>query len=445
MTPTKEAILLLTTSLGGLGLGTTKPLTPTEWGAFATWMIEHDLDPGDLLRCDLPDVLGTWEHKKVTISRIQSLLNRGAALGFALEKWERAGLWVVTRGDANYPKQLKRRLGSRAPATLFGCGSVDLLKMSSIAIVGSRHAADNDICFAEEIGRHSAERGEGVVSGGAAGIDRAAMFGALNADGNVIGVLAENLLRTTTLTEYRRHLIAGNLALVSPSDPEARFTVASAMERNKYIYCLAHDAIVVASTPERGGTWRGAVENLKHGWVPLRVKKTEAPDSGNRRLVDLGGHWLDDLEDVAFGEHSEQPNSKQGTDQRLKTAHESTEIAKADLKREEIHKHETPEEESSLSSIVESPSRVSGGFTDEGLDEPSEELYAKVRTLVSKICIEPKQANEIADALRVTKPTVDAWIKRLVDERVLKRIARPVRYVTCEKDLLEVTKDCHAG
>ena len=304
MTRTKEAVLLLTTSLGDSQIDATTPLTPTEWGEFATWMREHDLDPGDLLHSDLDDSLSVWNHPDVTISRIRRLLNRGAALGFVLEKWERAGLWVLTRGDSNYPRLLKRRLGSRAPAILFGCGSVDLLNMSSIAIVGSRHAANSDLGFAEELGRHVADCNELVVSGGAAGIDHAAMFGALSADGRVIGVLAENLLRATTSAEYRKHLLAGNLALVSPTDPESRFTVANAMARNKYIYCLAHDAIVVSSTPDRGGTWRGATENLKNGWVPLLVKRTADAKSGNPGLVELGGRWLEDFEDVVFSKYS---------------------------------------------------------------------------------------------------------------------------------------------
>ena len=63
---------------------------------------------------------------------------------------------------------------------------------------------------------------------------------------------------------------------------------------------------------------------------------------------------------------------------------------------------------------------------------------AMVRSLVSEVCAEPKQAKAIADALGVTKPTAEAWIKRLVQERVLKKVLKPVRYVVCEKDLLEM-------
>ena len=276
-----EAVMLLNVSFGKSEAAKVKPLTPVEWGQFAGWLKDQALGPGDLLNCNLADVLEQWEHPKLTVGRVQALLDRGAALGFALEKWQRAGLWVVTRSDADYPRRLKQRLQRAAPAILFGCGNKELLGASSIAVVGSRHACEADLDFAARIGRRAAECGELVVSGGAAGVDHAAMFGSLHAEGTAVGVLAENLLRAATSTKYRQHLMSGDLALVSPFNPEARFVVGNAMARNKYVYCLAHDAIVVSSTPGRGGTWNGAMENLKKGWVPLSVKRTEAEDSGN--------------------------------------------------------------------------------------------------------------------------------------------------------------------
>ena len=46
--------------------------------------------------------------------------------------------------------------------------------------------------------------------------------------------------------------------------------------RNKYIYCLAASAAVVASRQGSGGTWNGAVESLKHGWVPRCIDTSAA-------------------------------------------------------------------------------------------------------------------------------------------------------------------------
>lgn len=437
LTRTTEAVLLLTTSLNKRGGDIFKPLTPAEWGEFAAWLKDQKLVPGDLLQCDLMSSLKSWEHQKVTSARVQGLLNRGAALGFALEKWARAGLWVVTRADTHYPSQLKQRLGRNAPAVIFGCGDVNLLNLSSIAIVGSRHADESDLFFAKGIGRHAAECGEQVVSGGAAGVDRAAMFGALDAEGTAVGVLAENLLRATTSNHYRHHLLSGSLALVSTFDPEARFTVANAMARNKYIYCFAHDAIVVSSEPDQGGTWGGAIENLNKAWVPLAVKRTESAKSGNAKLVELGGRWLDDLNDEAFGRRSQGTDVRQGSAQQASLFRSAPEIEKRESSLGTGRSDKSAKEFASdapSKNMKSSDTHASAAPVNE---DPAEDLYAKVRSLISALCMEPKRTAEIADALGVTKPTADAWINRLVQERALRKVLKPVRYVTREKDLLE--------
>ena len=393
MTRRAEAVVLLTVSFGKSESGIAKPLAPMEWGDFAGWLKERELAPGDLLKGDLSDLLQDWEHPKVTVERLQALLNRGAMLGFALEKWQRAGLWVLTRSEVEYPKRLKQRLGRAAPAILFGCGNKDLLNASGIAVVGSRHADDAEFHFAESIGRQVAGCGRLVVSGGAAGVDQAAMLGALHAEGTAIGVLADNLLRSVTSARYRKHLMSGDLALISPFNPEVRFHVGNAMARNKYVYCLAEEAVVVSSTHDNGGTWNGAVENLKNRWVPLFVNRTDTPGSGNPKLVELGGRWLEHAEDLVASassgaEHSNGPSGD-----------------------------------------------IQPSCRGKSIDF-AEELYGKVRSLVADLCTEPKQAVEMADALRVTKRQADAWIKLLVNEGVLKKITRPVRYVVREKDLI---------
>lgn len=61
------------------------------------------------------------------------------------------------------------------------------------------------------------------------------------------------------------------------------------MGRNKLIYTLADYALVVASDAESGGTWAGATEALKAGWVPVYV--CDGPDfpDGNAQLLRRGG------------------------------------------------------------------------------------------------------------------------------------------------------------
>jgi len=292
VTSLTQAVLLLTAHFVGAARSDPKPLSPAEWGRFAQWLAEQGVTPERLLEEDASVVLATWSDATVTPERLQFLLGRSGALGLAVEKWERAGLWVLTRGDPDYPARLKKRLVREAPPFLIGAGKRDLLNHGGVAIVGSRDATAEDLTFAADLGQQAAQQGTCVVSGGANGVDEAAMLGALQANGSAVGVLADRLLRAATSTKYRPFIMADSLALVSPFNPEAGFDVGNAMARNKYVYCMADAAVVVATTRNTGGTWHGSLETLKNDWVPLWVKRTADPASGVAALVDKGARWL---------------------------------------------------------------------------------------------------------------------------------------------------------
>src|ERR1041385_5635831 len=76
--------------------------------------------------------------------------------------------------------------------------------------------------------------------------------------------------------------------LICPYHPQHHFTVASAMNRNKVIYALADYGLVGASAHGQGGTWAGAREAQRHGWVPLFVRDYPAMPDGNRELLRPG-------------------------------------------------------------------------------------------------------------------------------------------------------------
>jgi len=82
-----------------------------------------------------------WHDSRISVVRIMALLSRGHSLAIAIEKWQLAGLWVVTRSDADYPKRLKSRLKKNSPPVLFGCGDPALLNMGGIAFIGSAKLA----------------------------------------------------------------------------------------------------------------------------------------------------------------------------------------------------------------------------------------------------------------------------------------------------------------
>ena len=267
LSPNAQAILLLTAPLltggrkgtakspiTGRKARSEKPLTGGEYRDFARQLRESRQEPADLLE---HGALKTFEQSRTTLdlARLQRLLNRGFLLAQAMERWRARAIWVVTRADADYPRRLKTRLRGNSPPVLYGCGDPAFLDGGGLAVVGSRKVSEELIGYTEGIGHLAATAGIAIVSGGARGIDQAAMRGTLEAGGRSIGVLANGLERAALNRDNRAALMDGRLALVCPYDPSVRFLVGYTMQRNKLIYALSDAALVVNSDHGHGGTW----------------------------------------------------------------------------------------------------------------------------------------------------------------------------------------------
>lgn len=274
-----------------------KPLTIMEYSKFASWLLQNNMKPSDLLELNAREVLEDWDDTKITQDRILSLLARGNAMAISLQKWKNCGIWIITRADLEYPVRLKKRLGQKAPPILYGAGNKKILNTKGVAIIGSRDASSDDLDFTFKLGEKLAQSGYSVVSGAARGIDESSMLGSINADGTTIGVVADALMQKVLSKKYRDAIRNNNLVLISPYYPDARFSAGNAMGRNKYIYVLAESSIVIHSGL-KGGTWEGAKENLKNGWVSLFVKQSDDTHAGNKKLLEMGGSELKDLDSL---------------------------------------------------------------------------------------------------------------------------------------------------
>ena len=286
-----DAVLLMTTILSHSKDNDIKPLSVNEWGQFAKWLNSKELTPGHLMNGSIGNLLQGWHNELITVERLESLLARETALTSYWEKWEKARLWVMIRSDPDYPSGLKRHLKQDSPAILFGCGNKSLLNKEGLAVVGSRNVKAEDLAYSALLGSLAAQYDYSIVSGGASEVDEATMFGALLSGGKAIGVLANGLMRACSSEKYRNHLMDDRLVLISPYNPEATFDKRNAMQRNKYIYCLSNAAFVVHSIKGEGGTWHGAMENLKKHWVQLCVRQNSDPAAGNTHLEKLGATW----------------------------------------------------------------------------------------------------------------------------------------------------------
>lgn len=276
--------------VGRFGKGQAKPLSRNDFNRVAHILHQRGMRPSDLFKQvpgDLP----------VESDRISGLISRGTALALAVESWNQMGVRFVSRGDEAYPGRFKRLLKGGSAPIIYYSGDLSLLERPTLGVVGSRDATDAGMEAARRLGEAAAIEGVVIVSGDARGIDRAAMEAALDAGGQVIGVLADSLGKGVLSKRYRQAIASGELLLLSHTEPDARFTVAQAMERNRYIYA-ASDAVIVADSGVKGGTWNGAVENRKHGWSPAYVR-IGGPDNEGRcalvreGLLEWSPRWLE--------------------------------------------------------------------------------------------------------------------------------------------------------
>ena len=411
-----QAILLLTAPLilGRERRSSPKPLTAGEYNRLARRLQELRRQPADLLSNGAQTLL---EECRLDLDRerLDRLLDRGFLLSQAIERWRTRALWVTSRADAEYPQRLKKRLREQAPPVLYGCGDHDDLDRGGVAVVGSRNVDDSLIGYTEGVGRLAAEARRTLVSGGARGIDQAAMRGALDAGGTVACVLADGLERAATRREHRDAVMDGRLVLICPYDPAAGFLVGHAMQRNKLIYALSDAALVVSAEFEKGGTWTGAVEQLdRHRFVSVYVRATGEIGRGLDALLVHGARrWPNPEDPEALGSLLDTPPE---------TASAS---GLASLPRE-VRKDQDPADDTQPTRVP-TPTPVAKPTFGGGLS-PAEKLRARVRELLSRYLDEPRSEADVTQALDVQKTQASSWLKGLVTDGVIERLSKPVRY-----------------
>jgi len=421
-TPDTQAVLLLCARLGQADENGLRPLATRQYSALARWLRERSLRPGDLLQSRGREQLSELLVADVPRDAVERLLDRGAALAIMVERWASQGLWVISRGDPAYPARYKSYLGHAAPPLLYGVGAQELLQSGGLAVVGSRHATDEDLEFARRVAVACAEQRIPVISGAAKGVDSESMMAAVDRGGRSVGVLAEGLGKAAVASQYHEALLEGCLTLISPYEPEARWRVYTAMERNKLIYGLADAALVVSSAAENGGTWAGATEALKHGQVPVYVRSTGTIPAGNQRLLEAGARkfpaepWSD-LRSV-FEDQTVRTGLfvADGASESASTpALQETNLTPPQGTDEPRQPASCPE---TAAATVEAPLRVD-----------IYDVYVHALPAMLDLLREPRNERSFAEALHVVPSQAKAWLKRAVADGRVRKVGKPVQYV----------------
>jgi predicted Rossmann fold nucleotide-binding protein DprA/Smf involved in DNA uptake len=378
----------------------------------------------------------------VPAERVGRLLDRGFLVSQAFERWQSRAIWVLSRADGEYPKKIKNRLQEDSPAVLYGCGEPKLLETGGLAVVGSRHVDDQLVLYTEAIGRRCALVKRSIISGGAHGIDRAAMTAALQSGGRVTGVLADSLERAVLNRENRNWLLDAQLVLVSPYDPSAGFNVGHAMQRNKLIYALADAALVVSAEFEKGGTWAGAIEQLqKYRFVRVYARSTGDSSRGLEALRALGAtpwpepqtseQFMAVFESVApKALHQKLPFPSAAVVLGQETPETNNEI---DTPTASAQTAEMPAPD--LSSERNSVDLQCAADHDEQVD-PAQILMKSVRHILVDVLKSPQSDAEVASMLQISKAQAKQWLDAFVKEGTLEKKKKPLRYTLKEKTLL---------
>ena len=203
-------------------------------------------------------IKGGYDHVKYEklVSVIQS--TSGEKI---LESVSNHGAQLLTPQDLNWPEQLNDL--ANPPIVLVVKGNVHVLKIPSLAIVGTRNPTSYGARIAGDFAAGFVDREWAVVSGGAYGIDSYAHKGALIAEGVTIAVIACGVDINYPAGNARLFLeISESGAIVSEFLPGQRAMPNRFLTRNRLIAALSKATLVVEAAFRSGSlrTARDAAE-----------------------------------------------------------------------------------------------------------------------------------------------------------------------------------------
>lgn len=255
MTPREAGFLLLSSSLGD---PRRRPLTTAQLRNLAVRMAAAERPEED--RELAPSDLTAMGYGREMAEKILLLLGDEPVLNRYIARAEQANCIPVTRVSPGYPGLLRQRLDLDSPGVLWAKGNLSILERRAVALVGSRDIRRENGQFAARVGREAARQGFVLVSGNARGADRIAQKACLDAGGQIISVVADELAKQEP---------GENVLYLSEDGFDLEFSALRALSRNRVIHALGEKTFVAQCGLETGGTWSGTVRNLKEGFSPV--------------------------------------------------------------------------------------------------------------------------------------------------------------------------------
>ncbi len=227
---------------------------------------------------------------------------------------------MIRRNECDFPERLVEHVSDCHK--IYVSGNMDIFKMKSIAIVGSRNCTSYGVTVAKGLARSAAEHGVAVISGLARGIDSAAHRSALEAGGKTVGVLGTGIdvFYPAENRDIQKKISESGI-LISEYEPGTIARPYNFPKRNRLISALA-DAVIVVEASTRSGaliTAECAAEQGKHLYAVPGNITSEASVGTNKLIrenVDPLVFFEDVFTDIGVQKHTKCNEASLGSDEK---------------------------------------------------------------------------------------------------------------------------------
>ena len=196
--------------------------------------------------------------------------------------------------DSSYPATLKNLLRLNTPPVLSMVGNTRLLGNKTVGFSGSRKVSEKGIAVTRDcVEQLSLIPDVSIVSGYAQGVDKEAHYAALASGGSTIIVLPNGISSFYVRQELEEVWDWNRVLVISEYQPEDKWSVSRAMNRNNTIIGLS-DSMVVVEAGLTGGSMDAGLRTLedrKPLFVPIYSNYPESAQ-GNKVLIEKGARVI---------------------------------------------------------------------------------------------------------------------------------------------------------
>ncbi|MBQ8539990.1 MAG: DNA-processing protein DprA [Clostridia bacterium] len=280
--------------------------------------------------------------------------NEAVATCSIVEKALKAGYGIITYMDESYPDELRNI--AYPPPYLFVRGNVSLLKYPvKIAVVGSREATVYGMNTAADFAHRFAQSNLCVVTGGARGVDTAALRGAMRAKGKVIAVIG-----TGIDVDYPKEngelfdKIAKSGGLIVSEFPMGMGPLRENFPIRNRVMTAISNSLLVVEAAQKSGALISAAHATEQGKTVFAVPSSiDSPNSvGVNTLLRDGAAFALSPEDVIDEILEREPDKfRKARDYEEPKAEEKVILPKSTPKKEQEQKHLTPFEQAVVNAL----------------------------------------------------------------------------------------------